>query len=185
MGIPNNDNDEIPLDNLSWKPVTSNSVAFKPALKMFVKQIYAFGLLYSTRFGALRLLQDIGHFKKDLLTFLLPPRPSQDLTPHLLATSTHGPHSEPDYLDLENQGWEPVTNQNSHQFQEVQHFIKPQPDYPKETTTTEPTLPTTATDKTLYREDVLNKGKLHDKKQRVDSGNCVGNKFCPGIDHLE
>ena len=62
-------------------------------------------------------------------------------------------------------------------FQEINHFIKPQPDYPEETTASEPTLPTTATDKTLYREDVLNRGKLHDKKQRVDSGNCVGNEF--------
>ena len=150
---------------------------------MFVKQIYALGLLYSTCFGAIRFLQDIEHFKKDLLTFLLPPRPSQDLIHHL--SSTHLPHTEPDYLELENQGWEQVTNQNSHQFQEVQYFIKPQPDIPEETTTSKPTLPTTATDKTLYREDVLNKGKLHDKKQRVDSGNCVGNKFCPGINHLE
>ena len=150
---------------------------------MFVKQIYTLGLLYSSGFGALRLLQDVGNFKKDLLAFFLPPRPSQDLT-HL-PSSTHRPHIEQLYLELENQGWEPVTNQNSHQFQEVQHFIKPQPDYPVETITFKPTSPTTETDKTLYREDVLNRGKLHEKKQRLDSGNCVGNKFCPSIDHLE
>ena len=146
---------------------------------MFVKQIFTLGLLYSSCFGALRLLQDVGNFKKDLLTFLLPPRPSQDLTHH----STHGPNTSPDSLELEYQGWEPVTNQNNHQFHEVQHFIKPQPDYPQITTTTtsEPTLPSTATDKTLYREDVLNRGKWHDKKQRLESGNCVGNKFCRTI----
>lgn len=154
---------------------------------MFVKQIYTLGLLYSSCFGALRLLQDVGNFKKDLLALLLPPRLSQDITHQLF--STQRPHTEPDYLELEYQGWEPMTDENGphHEFQEVQHFIKPQPDYPQQTTTSEPTFPTTATAtaKTLYREDVLNKGRLHDKKQRVDSGNCVGNKFCPGIDHIE
>ena len=164
-----------------------NSVAFKPAFgfifNMFIKQIYALSLLNSTCFGALTLLQDLGNFKKDLLTFLLPPRPSQDLT----HPSTHRPNPDaaPDYPKLDYQSWEPATNQNSqHQFQEVEDFIKPQPDDPQQATTLKPAQPTEA-DKTLYREDVLNNGKLHDKKQRIDSGNCVGNKFCPGIDHLE
>ena len=148
---------------------------------MFIKQIYALGLLNSTCFGALTLIHDIRKLKKDLLSFLLPPQPYQDLT----HPSTHRPNAAPDYPELDYQSWEPVTNQNSqHQFQEVQDFIKPKPDEPQQATTFKPALPTES-NKTLYREDVLNNGRLHDKKQRVDSGNCVGNKFCPGIDHLE
>merc|ERR1712004_460467 len=158
--------------------ITITSTAFIADCTMFIKQIFALGMLNSTCFGALTLLRDIGNFKKDLLTFLLPPRPSQDLT----HPSTHKPDTAPDYPELDYQSWEPVTNQNGHhQFQEIQDFIKPQPDDSQQATTSKPALSTEA-DKTLYREDVLNNGKLHDKKQRVDSGYCVGNKFCPGID---
>ena len=151
---------------------------------MFLKPILALSLmLYSTGFGALRLLRDIENFKKDILTFLLPPPPpSQDLK--------YPPTQRPDTTiqhsgccgDVSNQGWKPVPNKNSHpQNEELQQ------DYDQQITTFKPEV-STSTDRTLYREDLLNKRNLHDKKQRMGSGNCIGNKFCSqlmDIEHLK
>ena len=165
---------------------------------MLVKQIYIFGFLSTTCFGALRLLNDIGNFKRDLITFLLPPSPSQDLKhpstqrPDTGTGHTDSPHFCRDRfssncLNLENDGWRPMTDTSSqHQYQEVQEFIRPKPDLPQQTTTPQSTLSSEAEEeKTLYREDLLNRGKLHDKKQRVGSGNCIGNEFCSDPDSVE
>ena len=137
--------------------------------KMLMKPILALSLLSSsTCFGVLRLLKDIENFKKDILTFLLPPpQPSQDLK----YPSTQRPALQ--HFDVSNQIWEPVPNQNSHsQFQELQQ------DYEQTTTSLNPEVPP-STDRTLYREDLLNiKRKFHDKKQRLGAGDCIGNKFC-------
>ena len=136
--------------------------------KMLMKPILALSLLSSTCFGVLRLLKDIENFKKDILTFLLPPpQPSQDFK----YPSTQRPALQ--HFDVSNQIWEPVPNQNSHsQFQELQQ------DYDHQTTSFKPEVPP-STDRTLYREDLLNiKRKFHDKKQRLGAGDCIGNKFC-------
>ena len=132
---------------------------------MLMKPILALSLVSSTCFGVLRLLKDIENFKKDILTFLLPPpQPSQDLK----HPSTQIPALQ--HFDVSNQIWEPVPNQNSHsQFQELQQ------DYDQQTTSFKPKVPP-STEQTLYREDLLNiKRKFHDKKQRLGSGNCIGN----------
>merc|ERR1719333_866778 len=121
-----------------------------------MKPFLVLSLLSSTCFGVFRLLKDIENFKKDILTFLLsPPQPSQDLK----YPSSQRPAIQ--HFDVSNQSWEPVPNQNSHsQFQELQQ------DY-EQTTSLNPEVPP-STDRTLYREDLLNiKRKFHDKKQRL------------------
>ena len=75
-----------------------------------------------------------------------------------------------------------MPNKNSHpQNEELQQ------DYDQQITTFKPEVSTSA-DRTLYREDLLNKRNLHDKKQRMGSGNCIGNKYCSqlmDIEHLK
>ena len=180
MGIPNHDSDEIPLDNIKADTNTSMEFSCFYTHNMGLKPILVLSLmLYSTCFGAIRLLKDIENFKKDILTFLLPPPlPSQDLKyPPTQRPDTAIQH--PGCFDVSNQGWEPVTNPNSlPQIQELQQ------DYDQQITTFKPEVSTSA-DRTLYREDLLNKRKLHDKTQRMGSGNCIGNKFCSQLMDIE
>ena len=162
---------------------------------MYMKQIFVFSMLYTTSFGALKLLKDLENFKRDLLKFIIntpptSPRPhptTEEFDWPILCWNIQQLSQSPiprECRNLSNQDYETMINPIHHQqqFEEVSNFVKPtvqQPDdsYLHPSTTT--LRPVKTTNPTLFREDLLNRGRFHDKKQREDSGNCVGNNFCP------
>merc|ERR1712061_10215 len=162
---------------------------------MYIKPIFVFSMLYTTSFGALKLLKDLENFKRDLLKFIIPTPEglSPSLRPHptteefdwpILCWNIQQLSQAPiprECRNLLNQDHETVISPIHHhqQFEEVSNLVKPTVQQPDNSYLHSSTLRSVeTTNPTLFREDLLNRGRFHDKKQREDSGNCVGNNLC-------